>query len=50
MTMVSPNEAEIAIRRASPDDIPLIQSLAEVAFRDTYRDILSPGQMDYMME
>ena len=50
MTMVSPNEAEIAIRRASPDDIPLIQSLAEVAFRDTYRGILSPGQMDYMME
>lgn len=48
--IVSSPEAEMTIRRASPEDIPQIQSLADVTFRDTYRDILSPEQMDYMMD
>lgn len=38
------------MRPAGPDDIPLIRSIAEVAFRETYRPILSAGQIDYMME
>lgn len=38
------------IREASTADIPAISALAEIAFRDTYKEILSPGQMDYMME
>lgn len=38
------------IRQASVADIPTIQALAEVVFRHTYREILSPEQMEYMME
>ena len=38
------------IRRATPEDIPLIRELAGVCFRDTYRRILSPDQMEYMMD
>ena len=40
----------ITIRKASLDDIPDIQALADVVFRSTYKNILSPEQMDYMME
>jgi len=40
----------MTIRRAALEDIPLIREMANVAFRDTYRQILSPEQMDYMME
>ena len=42
-------EPELLIRRASTDDIPLIRQLADTAFRNTYREILSPEQMAYMM-
>lgn len=38
------------IRKASTADIPLIREMAEVVFRQTYRDILSPEQMEYMMD
>ena len=38
------------IRRASPEDIPVIRAMADVCFRDTYRTILSPEQMEYMMD
>lgn len=41
---------ELNIREAGLVDIPAIRAIAEVAFRDTYREILSPGQMEYMME
>ena len=34
------------VRRATTEDIPLIRSMADVSFRDTYRDILSPEQME----
>lgn len=38
------------IRIASIDDIPKIRAMADVAFRDTYKEILSPDQMEYMMD
>jgi ribosomal protein S18 acetylase RimI-like enzyme len=37
------------IRPATYDDIPAINAMAQVVFRQTYRDILSPEQMEYMM-
>lgn len=40
----------LCIRPATTADIPLIYELADVAFRATYLDILSPDQLDYMME
>lgn len=39
-----------SIRPASIEDIPVIREMAEVVFRKTYADILSPDQMEYMME
>lgn len=41
---------EYSIRRAQLSDASAIQSMAEVAFRHTYRQILSPAQMEYMMD
>lgn len=38
------------IRKAAIDDIPVIRDLASVVFPDTYKDILSPEQLDYMMD
>lgn len=38
------------IRQATFEDIPAIQAMAEVVFRETYREILSPEQMEYMMD
>ena len=38
------------IRKADIEDIPAIRQMADVAFRQTYREILSPEQMEYMME
>lgn len=38
------------IRKATMDDIPLINKMAQVVFPDTYSEILSPEQLDYMME
>ena len=38
------------LRKAGTDDIPAIRALADKAFRHTYRDILPPVQMEYMME
>lgn len=40
----------ISIRPAAESDAPLIRRLAEVAFPATYREILTPAQLDYMME
>ena len=39
-----------SIHKASVADIPLIRRMADVVFRRTYRDILSPAQMEYMMD
>ena len=41
---------DVDIRRAGNTDLQVIHEMAEVVFRQTYRTILSPEQMDYMME
>jgi len=41
---------DVEIRKAGADDVPTIHDLAQIAFRHTYRDILSPEQMEYMMD
>ncbi len=38
------------IREATISDIPLIRSLANVIFPHTYRELLSPEQIEFMME
>ena len=38
------------VRQATADDIPVIESMAGIAFRHTYRDILSTEQIEYMMD
>ena len=40
----------IDIIKATSDAIPEIQGMADVVFRQTYADILSPEQMEYMMD
>lgn len=36
--------------RARENDLQAVHDMAEVVFRHTYRDILSPEQMEYMMD
>lgn len=43
-------DTQIILRQATTADIPAIRVMADVAFRHTYREILSPEQMEYMME
>lgn len=38
------------IQKATLEDIPSIRKMAEVAFTATYRELLSPEQLAYMME
>ena len=38
------------IRKADKNDIDLIRAIALTAFPCTYRNIMSPGQIEYMME
>ena len=38
------------IRKANIEDISTIRALATIVFPDTYREILSPKQIDYMMK
>lgn len=38
------------IKTATTEDIPVIRAMATVTFPDTYKEILSPEQIDYMME
>lgn len=40
----------ISIRKAGIEDMTHVHDMAEIAFRHTYRDILSAEQIDYMME
>lgn len=40
----------LSLRRAEAENIPLIRKLAGEAFPATYRTLLSPAQLDYMME
>lgn len=41
---------KLMIRQGKEEDIRLIRSVAETAFPATYGAILSPGQIEYMME
>lgn len=43
-------DKRIKIRQACPDDIALVYGMADIVFRKTYADILSPDQMEYMMD
>lgn len=38
------------IRKATLDDIPVIQSIADIVFPLTYKNIITPEQNDYMMD
>ncbi len=38
------------IRKATTDDIALIHQMATIAFPHTYSELLSPEQIDFMME
>ena len=38
------------IKKATTEDIPTIHAMASITFPHTYREILSPEQIDYMME
>lgn len=40
----------LIIRKASPDDVPLIRRLAERTWWPTYRSILSEAQIRYMLD
>ena len=40
----------VEIRMAAREDLATIHNMADVVFRETYRTILSPEQMDYMMD
>lgn len=40
----------ITIHKATTDNISIIRTMASVVFPDTYKEILSPEQIDYMME
>ena len=48
--VLSTHSMTFNINRATTSDIPVIKSMAEVVFRDTYSNILSSPQIDYMME
>lgn len=41
---------EVKILKAGENDLPVIHDIAQIVFRHTYLDILSPQQMEYMME
>ena len=38
------------IKRATVKDIPTIRQMASVVFPATYKEILTPEQLDYMMD
>ena len=42
--------SEILIKKAEEENLKTIHEMAQVVFRHTYRDILSPEQMEYMMD
>jgi ribosomal protein S18 acetylase RimI-like enzyme len=41
---------DIYFKKATADDIPLISTLAGTIWRSHYPDIISPGQIDYMLD
>lgn len=43
-------KGDFYIHTAAEEELTLISEMADIAFRHTYRDILSPEQMEYMMD
>lgn len=43
-------ESQFYIHTAAEEELNTISEMAETAFRHTYREILSPEQMEYMMD
>ncbi len=43
------SRSDLSLRRAREEDIPLLRTLAAEVFPATYRSLLAPGQLDYMM-
>ena len=42
--------SEVMIKKAAGENLKTIRDMAQVVFRHTYREILSPDQMEYMMD
>ena len=42
--------SEVLIKKAKEENLKTIHDMAQVVFRHTYKDILSPEQMEYMMD
>ena len=47
---VSKEKEMLNIRKATTEDISCIRTMAMIVFPETYKDILSTLQIDYMME
>ena len=47
---MKPDEVTVQFRPATAADIPLLQSLASEIWRASYVEMISPEQMDYMLE
>lgn len=43
-------DSRLTVRKATPDDCQLVHDLAWHVFPETYKDILSPEQTEYMMD
>lgn len=41
---------DMSIRKATENDLSVIRQIAGLAFPAAYRDILTAGQIDYMMQ
>ncbi|WP_217604690.1 GNAT family N-acetyltransferase [Chitinophaga sp. GbtcB8] len=40
----------LLVKNATTADIPLIQELTEIIWRPTYKDLLTPAQIEYMLD
>lgn len=50
LTRAEAARANLSVRRAGAEDIPLIRRMASEVFPATYRELLTPEQLDYMMD
>ena len=49
-TLTKKTDIMFEIRKANLEDIPLIHELAWIVFPHTYKELLSPGQIEFMMD
>ena len=49
-TLTKKTDIMFEIRKATLEDIALIHELAWIVFPHTYKELLSPGQIDFMMD